>query len=178
MMRHARNGTPLMGIAGWKNTGKTTLLVGVTNALTRRGYKIATLKHAHHGFDIDREGTDSFRHRAAGAGEVLIVSAKRWALMHESDTREGEPTLEQALDTLAPCDLILIEGYRGEAHPKLELRRAGAQEDDTLPCAPETIVARVGPMGEEAVDGKPTFAPDAIEPIADFIEQTCGLTRP
>lgn len=179
MRRTAPNGTPLLGVAGWKNSGKTTLLVRIAETLTGRGYRVATVKHAHHAFDIDHAGTDSFRHREAGAGEVLLVSGRRWALMHEM---RGEPELSftEVLERLAPCDLILIEGYRREDHPKLEVRREGSNREGELPCPPESIIALVSDepasKGDSGGD-KPLFSPDAIDGIADFVERFCGLTR-
>ena len=99
----------VFGITGWKNSGKTTLTERLVREFVARGRKISTVKHAHHGFDIDREGTDSFRHREAGAGEVAIVSGRRWALMHELADEE-EPALGDILARLAPCDIVLVEG--------------------------------------------------------------------
>ena len=123
----------VFGVVGWKNSGKTTLVERLVAELTRRGFAISTVKHAHHGFDIDREGADSFRHREAGAVEVAIVSGRRWALMHEL-RGEDEPDLEAILARLAPCDLVLVEGYKKEPHAKIETRRKGAK--DTAPLAP------------------------------------------
>ena len=108
------------GIAGWKNSGKTTLVSGLVRDLTKRGFRVSTMKHAHHAFDLDTEGTDSFKHRNAGATEVLLVSEKRWAIQNE--LRENpEPTFEEMLQRLSPCDLVLIEGYKRENIPKLEI---------------------------------------------------------
>ena len=112
----------VFGITGWKNSGKTGLTVRVVEELTRRGWRISTIKHAHHAFDIDHEGTDSFRHRGAGATEVAIVSSNRWALMHELRSEE-EPSMESVLARLEPCDLVIIEGYKREGHAKIEARR-------------------------------------------------------
>ena len=114
--------TPVFGITGWKNCGKTTLVERLVSELRTRGLKVATVKHAHHAFDIDHAGTDSFRHRAAGAQEVAIVSGHRWALMHELRDEE-EPRLADVLTRMSPCDIILIEGYKREDHAKIELRR-------------------------------------------------------
>ena len=116
----------VFGITGWKNSGKTTLTERLVTALSDRGFRVSTIKHAHHGFDIDHAGTDSFRHRAAGAGEVAVVSARRWALMHEL-RGEDEPLLAQVLETLAPCDLVLVEGYKRDPHPKIECAGAPHQ---------------------------------------------------
>jgi molybdopterin-guanine dinucleotide biosynthesis protein B len=116
----------LFGITGWKNSGKTTMTERLVQELTKRGYKISTVKHAHHNFDIDHVGTDSWRHRNAGASEVAIVSSARYAIMHEN-MGEEEPSLQAIVSKLAPCDLVLIEGYKRESHRKVELRRSGAK---------------------------------------------------
>lgn len=112
----------VFGFAGWSGSGKTSLLEKVIPELTRRGLKVSVIKHAHHGFDLDRPGKDSWRHREAGATQVLILSAARWALLHELRD-EAEPALEQQLRLLEPCDLVLIEGYKAAAVPKLEVHR-------------------------------------------------------
>src|SRR5262245_12971297 len=114
--------TPVFGISGWKNSGKTGLTVRLVEELTSRGYRISTVKHAHHDFDIDKPGADSFRHREAGACEVAIVSGKRFAIMHEL-RGDAEPSLVDILERIAPCDLVLVEGYKREPVPKIELRR-------------------------------------------------------
>lgn len=163
----------VFGITGWKNSGKTTLTERLVRELTRRGWKISTVKHAHHDFDIDKPGTDSHRHRAAGASEVAIVSGRRWALMHELRD-EAEPALDAILNRLAPCDLVLVEGYKREAHTKIEARRRDAK--DTAPLAPHdaTIVA-VAADHPQPGETLPVFALDDIAEIADFIETTMGL---
>ena len=112
----------IIGLAGWSGAGKTTLLVKVIPVLVARGLKVSTLKHAHHGFDVDQPGKDSHSHRLAGATEVLIGSGRRWALVHEL-REEPEPGLPQLLGKLGPVDLVLIEGYKREPHPKLEVHR-------------------------------------------------------
>ena len=165
--------TPVFGITGWKNSGKTVMTCALVEEFTRRGLKVATVKHAHHGFDVDHEGTDSFRHRAAGAAEVAIVSSRRWALMHEARGEE-EPTLEAVLARLSPCDLVLVEGYKREGQPKIELRRTEARE--RRPIAPEdpTIVAVVADHETDA-GGLPLFGPDDVAAIADFIAAHLGI---
>lgn len=115
--------TRLIGLAGWSGAGKTTLIERVIPLLREQGLKVSTLKHAHHAFDIDVPGKDSWRHRQAGAGEVLVASGKRWALLHELDTEE-EPSLADLLPRLAPCDLVIAEGWRRGRHPKVEVWRA------------------------------------------------------
>ena len=130
----------VFGITGWKNSGKTTLVVKLVAAFTRRGLDVSTVKHAHHAFDIDTPGTDSFRHREAGAREVMIVSGIRWALMHELRA-EAEPPLDAALSRISPCDLILVEGYKRERHPKIEVRRREAASREPLSARDSSIVA-------------------------------------
>ncbi len=128
----------VFGITGWKNSGKTDAdREAGRRELTRRGWKVSTVKHAHHDFDIDKEGTDSFRHRQAGASEVAIVSGRRWALMHEL-RGEDEPTLDEVLARLAPCDLVLVEGYKRESHKKIETRRPDAKDTAPLSAADPT----------------------------------------
>jgi molybdopterin-guanine dinucleotide biosynthesis protein B len=112
----------IIGFAGFSGSGKTTLLEQVIPLLRARGLRIAVLKHAHHKFDIDKPGKDSFRHREAGAGEVLVVSGFRWALMHEL-VDEAEPSLEELCGRLSPCDLVLVEGYKYSGIAKIEVYR-------------------------------------------------------
>src|SRR6266702_655576 len=112
----------IIGLAGWSGSGKTTLLAKVIPRLVVRGLKVSTLKHAHHGFDVDQPGKDSHTHRAAGATEVLVSSANRWALVHEL-RGQAEPALGALLAKLSPVDLVLVEGYKREPHPKLEVHR-------------------------------------------------------
>ncbi len=114
--------TKVLGIAGYSGSGKTTLLEKVIPLLRAHGLRISVIKHAHHNFDIDRPGKDSFRHREAGAQEVLIVSGHRWALMHEL-REEAEPSLDELIGRLSPCDLLLVEGYKFSDIPKLEIHR-------------------------------------------------------
>lgn len=113
----------VVGLAGWSGAGKTTLLTRVLGLLTQRGLAVSTVKHAHHGFDIDQPGKDSHAHRLAGATEVLVGSARRWALMHELRDEE-EPRLAALLRRLSPVDLVIVEGFKREAHPKVEIHRA------------------------------------------------------
>lgn len=165
----------VFGVTGWKNSGKTTLTEKLVTELCRRGWTISTVKHAHHDFDIDIEGADSFRHRQAGASEVAVVSGRRWALMHEL-RGEDEPPLQAILSRLAPCDLVLVEGYKREAHSKIETRRRDAK--DTVPLSPGDphimAVAADCPLSGEVL---PTFDLDDIPGIADFIEAATDLVR-
>lgn len=114
----------VFGIAGWSGSGKTTLVEKLIPVVTARGLRVSVIKHAHHGFDLDRPGKDSYRHREAGATQVLMLSNDRWVLMHELRGRD-EPTLEEQLRLLAPCDLVLIEGYKAAVVPKIEVHRPG-----------------------------------------------------
>jgi molybdopterin-guanine dinucleotide biosynthesis protein B len=111
----------LLGLTGWSGSGKTTLLVALVRLFIARGLSVSTVKHAHHGFDLDRPGKDSWRHREAGAAEVLICSGARWALLHE--LHGDEPRLADLLARLAPVDLVLVEGFKANPHPKIEVHR-------------------------------------------------------
>jgi molybdopterin-guanine dinucleotide biosynthesis adapter protein len=128
----------IIGLAGWSGAGKTTLLVKVIPLLVARGLKVSTLKHAHHAFDVDQPGKDSHAHRLAGATEVLVGSARRWALVHEL-REEPEPTLRQLLGKLASADLVVIEGYKREPHPKLEVHRGGIDKPFLHPEDPHIV---------------------------------------
>jgi molybdopterin-guanine dinucleotide biosynthesis protein MobB len=113
----------LLGLIGWSGGGKTHLLTRMLPLFAARGLSVLTIKHAHHGFDLDQPGKDSFLHRQAGAREVLIASAARWALMHELSGEE--PALEELVSRMTPVDLVLVEGFKASAHPKIEVHRAG-----------------------------------------------------
>lgn len=163
----------VFGITGWKNSGKTTLTERLVTELVGRGWRVSTIKHAHHDFDIDKPGADSFRHRQAGATEVAIVSGRRWALMHEL-RNENEPTLDEVLARIAPCDLVLVEGYKREHHLKIEARRLEAKDRSPLTSNDPSIVAIAS---DHAVEGEqvPVFGIDDIKAIADFVEARTGL---
>ena len=113
----------IIGLAGWSGSGKTTLLARVIPVFKKRGLRVSTVKHAHHGFDVDIPGKDSHTHRQAGATEVFVSSSGRWAHIHELRD-EPEPTLHEILSRLAPVDLVVVEGYKRHGHPKLEIYRA------------------------------------------------------
>lgn len=116
--------TSVLGIAGWSGSGKTTLLTRLIPLLRSRGLTLATLKHAHHSFDVDQLGKDSYEHRKAGAAEVIISSSRRWVQMHEIGDGGTEATLPELLARLSPCDLVLVEGFKRERFPKIEVYRA------------------------------------------------------
>jgi molybdopterin-guanine dinucleotide biosynthesis protein B len=163
----------VFGITGWKNSGKTTLTEKLVTELVRRGWTVSTVKHAHHDFDIDKPGADSFRHRQAGATEVAIVSGRRWALMHEL-RGEDEPKLDDILARLTPSDIVLVEGYKREAHKKIEARRIEAKDRTPLSANDPNIVAIAADF---AIEGEklPVFDLDDTKSIADFIERSTGL---
>ena len=165
----------VFGITGWKNSGKTTLTEKLVAELVRRGWKVSTVKHAHHDFDIDKPGADSFRHRQAGAMEVAIVSGRRWALMHEL-RNEDEPTLDTILERLAPSDIVLVEGYKREAHKKIETRRLEAKDQTPLAATDPNIVGIAADFAAEG-ENLPMFDLDDVPSIADFIEGATGLRR-
>src|ERR1700754_2274377 len=126
------NTAKILGIVGWSGSGKTTLLTRLIPLLAQRGIRVATLKHAHHEFDVDKPGKDSYEHRKAGACEVIISSARRWVQMHE--VGDGvEATLPELLRRLSPCDLVLVEGFKTDRHPKLEVFRQETQKPSLYP---------------------------------------------
>lgn len=163
----------IFGLTGWSGSGKTSLLVRLIPALTSRGLRVSTVKHAHKGFDIDHPGKDSHNHRLAGATEVLVSSPLRWALMHE--LRDGEPelTLDQLLTKVAPVDLLLIEGFKREPHEKIEVWRADVGKSLIAPDDPTIVaVASDGPVPDCPV---PLFDLNDAEAMAAFIVGRCGL---
>ncbi len=113
----------VIGVVGWKNNGKTTLVVRLVEHLVARGLKVSTIKHAHHSIDLDQPGKDSWRHREAGAKEVVLATSRRWILMHELQD-EAEPPLAELLRKLTPVDLVIVEGFKGTSVPKIEVHRA------------------------------------------------------
>ncbi|MDD2741142.1 MAG: molybdopterin-guanine dinucleotide biosynthesis protein B [Rhodocyclaceae bacterium] len=155
----------VFGIAGYSGSGKTTLLEKLIPQFTARGLKVSVIKHAHHGFDIDRPGKDSYRHREAGATEVLLSCNDRWALMHERRD-EGEISLDELISRLAPCDLVLIEGFKQEPVPKLEVYRP---ENGKPPLFPERsdIVALATDDGIETT--LPKLPLNNVGAMADFV---------
>ncbi len=154
----------IIGLAGWSGSGKTTLVTKVIPVLVRRGLKIATVKHAHHDFDTDQPGKDSWLHRQAGASEVAIASSRRWAIVHELRAAP-EPALEDMVAKLSPVDLVIVEGFKRHAHPKLEVFRAAVgkpllhPDDDCI-----VAIASDAPLPQASV---PVLMLDDIEAIAD-----------
>jgi molybdopterin-guanine dinucleotide biosynthesis protein B len=161
----------LYGVVGWKNAGKTGLMERLVSEITGRGISVSTVKHAHHTFDVDHPGKDSHRHRVAGAREVLLASRKRIALMHELRDEE-EPTLEVLLQRLGPVDLVLVEGYKRDAHPKIEAHRV--ETGNPLIATDDPTVRAVASDTLLELD-RPVFDLDDTGAIADFILREVGL---
>lgn len=161
----------LYGVVGWKNAGKTGLMERLVTEITGRGYSVSTVKHAHHRFDVDHPGKDSYRHRVAGATEVLLASRNRFALMHELRDAE-EPSLADLLTKLAPVDLVLIEGYKRDTHPKVEAHRA--ETGNPLIAPNDPTVRAVASDTPIALD-RPVFDLNDTGAIADFILAEVGL---
>ncbi len=162
----------IIGLAGWSGAGKTTLLCRLLPALIGRGISVSTMKHAHHAFDVDQPGKDSYEHRRAGAQEVLVTSGRRWALMHEL-RQEAEPSLWDLLPKLAPVDLLIVEGFKAEGHEKLEVFRRALGKPLLAARDPRVVaVASDGPVPETS---RPVLDLDDIEALADFLCAHCGF---
>ena len=156
----------VLGIAGWSGSGKTTLIIKLIPLLAQRGLRVATLKHAHHAFDVDVPGKDSYEHRKAGACEVIVSSARRWVQMHE--VGDGtEATLPELLLRLSPCDLVLVEGFKSERHPKLEVFRSAVAKSPLHPQDPR-IVAIASDQGFPNA-GIPVVDLNDIAAVADVV---------
>jgi molybdopterin-guanine dinucleotide biosynthesis protein B len=157
----------IIGLAGWSGSGKTTLVTNVIPVLVKRGLKVATVKHAHHEFDTDQPGKDSWLHRQAGASEVAIVSSRRWAIVHELGD-EPEPPLGDVLAKLSPVDLVIVEGFKRHPHPKLEVYRAVIgkpllySDDDCI-----VAIATDSPLPQAQV---PVLMLDDFESVANVLQ--------
>lgn len=157
----------LIGFAGWSGAGKTTLLAQLIPALVARGLRVSTIKHAHHEFDVDTPGKDSHTHRLVGAAEVLVSSANRWALMHEL-RGAPEPDLPELLAHLAPVDLVLVEGFKRDRHPKIEIHRSELGKPFLHPDDPHIVaVASDAPLPEARL---PVLDLNDAQAVADFVE--------
>ena len=161
----------LYGVVGWKNAGKTGLMERLVAEITSRGHTVSTVKHAHHSFDVDHPGKDSYRHRAAGAHEVLLASRQRVALMQELRGAD-EPGLDTLLARLSPVDLVLVEGYKRDAHPKVEAHRAVT--GNPL-IAPDDPTVRAVASDTALTLDRPVFDLNDTAAIADFILSEVGL---
>ncbi len=169
----------LFGFAGWSGSGKTTLIEQLIPRLVLQGLRVSLIKHAHHAFEVDQPGKDSYRHRHAGCIEVLVTSGVRWALMHELRGRP-ELSMDEALDRLSPCDLVLVEGYKRSPLPKLEIHRPSLGKPRLHP-GDERIIGLATDEPGRYVDGPiPVFALDAYDVVATFVLANAverGLSR-
>ena len=163
----------IFGLAGWSGSGKTTLVVSLIPALAARGIAVSTVKHAHHEFDVDQPGKDSYRHREAGATEVMVASERRWALMHELHGA-AEPPLEDLLRHMSSVDLVIVEGFKRSALPKLEIHRPSLGKPLLAPDD-SNIVAIASDMPVAGIGALPRFALDDAGAIADFIIAHVGI---
>ena len=156
----------VFGISGWKNSGKTTLTSALIRELSARGYRVSSVKHAHHNVDVDQQGTDSYKHRAAGASEVMLATSKRFALMHEIAEEEGEFELGELLEKMSEVDLILVEGFKSSDIPKIQTIRQ-VSLDNSGKESINNIVAYATDMRKETE--LPVLDIDNVSIIADFI---------
>ena len=165
----------VFGIAGYSGSGKTTLLEKLLPRLTALGLRVSVIKHTHHSFDIDRPGKDSYRHRAAGAGEVLLASSARWVLMNE--LRDApEPTLAELLTRFSPCDLVLVEGFKHDPIPKLEVHRPANGKPPLWPENPNIVaVACNAPLSTEPPKHLKLLDRDDVDAIVRFILETLNI---
>ncbi|MFY0308917.1 molybdopterin-guanine dinucleotide biosynthesis protein B [Leisingera sp. D0M16] len=161
----------IYGVTGWKNNGKTGLMERLVAEFCARGLTVSTLKHAHHSTDVDQPGTDSYRHRAAGASEVVLASPNRVAIMQEL-RGAGEPSFTELLSRLRPVDLVLVEGFKREAHPKIEAYRTAAGQPL---IAPENATIRAVASDVPLHLDRPVFDLDDTAAIADFIQKDLGM---
>jgi len=168
---------PLFGVVGWKNSGKATLMTRLIAELARRGYAVSVVKHAHEAFEIDHPGRDSFKMREAGAAEVAISSPRRFALMRELGEAPELPFAE-VLAYLGRCDLVLVEGFKREDFPKIEIRKEGATSRKPLRGEFPGVVAIASDRPDTETEKLPVFYLDDIASMADFIESHLGLKRP
>jgi molybdopterin-guanine dinucleotide biosynthesis protein MobB len=163
----------IFGVTGWKNSGKTGLMERLVTEITTRGFTVSTIKHAHHSFDVDHPGRDSYRHRTAGASQVMLASKNRWALMHELRDEE-EPTFDELLARMSPVDLILVEGYKRESHSKIECFREGVS--DPMRQNTDPTICAIATDTDVGVANVPIFDLNNTSQIADFILKHQGLS--
>jgi molybdopterin-guanine dinucleotide biosynthesis protein MobB len=161
------------GVVGWKNAGKTTLVERLVAEISARGYTVSTIKHTHHGVDVDQPGKDSHRHRKAGAHQVILASSARWALMTEL-RGQPEPPLAELIGRLDAVDLVIVEGYKRDDHPKVEAWRA---ETGQPLIALDDPTVRLVASNDAPKAGQPVISLDDIPGIADFVLGDLGLER-
>jgi molybdopterin-guanine dinucleotide biosynthesis protein B len=166
-------GMKIFGLAGWSGSGKTTLVTRLLPRLIDCGITVSTMKHAHHNFDIDKPGKDSYEHRIAGATEVLVTAANRWALMHEN-RGAGEPNLQSLIARMAPVDLLLVEGFKSEAYDKMEVHRPSLGKP-LLSTGNPSIIAVATDQPDALRLDIPVLDLDDVARIAAFVMNHCGL---
>ena len=164
--------TPVIGVCGWKKSGKTTLTVRLIEEFTRRGHHVVSIKHAHDEFQVDDGPTDSARHRTAGSREICIVGGKRWAIIHQL-THEPEPNLEEVISWMSPADIVIVEGYKSAEIPKIEVRCSTAFSQRKLSPHDPHIIA-IATDKDEPGETVPVFSRDDVCEIADLIAATVG----
>lgn len=178
-----KSSLPVVGFVAYSGTGKTTLIEKLITFLTERSYRVSVIKHTHHHFDIDKPGKDSYRHREAGASEVLMLSDQRWVLMHEL-RQSPEPTIEQQLSMLSPCDLVIVEGFKNANIPKIELWRFEHDEcaANSLKANQDNFIQALAyPGGIDAVNKPdltrdiPVLDLDNIEEVAQQVLSIAGV---
>lgn len=163
----------ILGLAGWSGSGKTTLVARLLPTLTARGLRVSTMKHAHHSFDVDKPGKDSYVHREAGATEVLVTSGQRWALLHENRGRP-EPSLAELIRYMTPVDLLLVEGFKTHPHDKLEIYRPA--NGKPLLARDDPYIVAVATDDAAAIDvAVPVLDLNDVDAIAEFVIGHCGL---
>ena len=174
---------PVLAFVAYSGTGKTTLIEKLIQQFTQRGLRVSVIKHTHHHFDIDRPGKDSYRHREAGAGEVLLVSDQRWVLMHELK-ETAVPTVEEQLSKLSPCDLVIVEGFKKASIPKIELWREDHPEcaQNPLKANQDQYIQAVAlPGGKQAINKPslnrdiPILDLDKVEEMAEYVLSLTGV---
>ncbi len=172
-MSGSRSKPPVFGVAGWKKSGKTTLVTGLVAEMTRRGLRVTTVKHAHHEFQVDDAETDSARHRRAGAAQVAVASSRRWAIITELGDAP-EPSLDELLGRLDPCDIVIVEGYKRAPIPKIEARRAESVQRTPLAEGDSNFIAIAA---DHQIDGStlPVFDLNDVAGIADFVLAALGV---
>jgi molybdopterin-guanine dinucleotide biosynthesis adapter protein len=165
----------VFGVVGWKNNGKTTLVERLVAHLTAAGYRVSTVKHAHHEVDLDQPGKDTWRHREAGACEVVLATARRWAVIHEL-RGEAEPALDELLARMTPVDLVVVEGFKRFPHPKLEVHR----RERGTPLLARDDPSVVAVATDEPVQGLhvPQFGLDDVAGIARFVLDRLKIRAP
>lgn len=171
-MKILKNRPPVFGVIGWKDSGKTTLVERLIEEFTLRGYSVSAIKHAHHTFDIDQKYRDSYKFRSAGARRTAIVSRNRWAMIHEL-REEDEPPLDEIIEHIGKCDLILIEGYKWAEFDKIEVRNPANNKQELARDDPH--IKAIAFQGEPTQTDLPTFQVDEIAKIADFIGERVGI---